>query len=296
VAEIPVGSKRTYRSWTTVFLLFWFMVINLADRSALGLAARPIMREFQLNHTQFGLGGMSFFIFFSTSSVLFGLAIARLSSKWTLACMATAWSLCQLLAVLSVSTSGLLLSRILLGLSDGAAYPIALYTAYKWFPNERRAVPTSIIATSGAVGAGFLAPVLSHLIAHSSWRTAFESLAVAGLLWCGLWIVIGRDGPSGADSAKEGNQETQAVSIRALLTARTVVGTQIAGFCAYWLLALSVLWLPTYPASASVSAHKPWDTSSCCPRSVRLSLFRLSMASRNISCDGASAVATRGEV
>jgi sugar phosphate permease len=39
---------------------------------------------------------------------------------------------------------------------------------------------------------------------------------------------------------------TQKVPVHRLLTSGTVIGTQLSGFCSYWLLTLAVLWVPAY--------------------------------------------------
>src|SRR5262249_11465821 len=52
------GTDRN-RAWIVVVLLFMFMVINFADKAAIGIAAVPIMQELQLGPRQFGLVGSS---------------------------------------------------------------------------------------------------------------------------------------------------------------------------------------------------------------------------------------------
>src|SRR6185437_11942101 len=71
--ECPMDMDRVSpRGWLIVAMLFCFMLINFADKAVLGLSAVPIMREFGLDHTEFGLIGTSFFGFFSLSAVLVG--------------------------------------------------------------------------------------------------------------------------------------------------------------------------------------------------------------------------------
>jgi MFS transporter, ACS family, D-galactonate transporter len=60
-----------------VGLLFSFMLIDFADTAVLGLSAVPIMRELGLTHTQFGLVGTSFFVFFSLAAVFVGFTVNR---------------------------------------------------------------------------------------------------------------------------------------------------------------------------------------------------------------------------
>jgi MFS transporter, ACS family, D-galactonate transporter len=47
------GSSRS--AWTVVALLSCFMLINFADKVVLALAAVPVMDEFSLTPTRFGL-------------------------------------------------------------------------------------------------------------------------------------------------------------------------------------------------------------------------------------------------
>jgi hypothetical protein len=47
----PVAQKG---GWAIVGLLFFFMLINFADKAIIGLAGVPIMRELNLSPTEFG--------------------------------------------------------------------------------------------------------------------------------------------------------------------------------------------------------------------------------------------------
>ncbi len=234
------------RGWLIVAMLFCFMLINFADKAVLGLSAVPIMRDLHLDHTEFGLVGTSFFVFFSLSTVLVGFLANRVPSKWILFAMALSWSLFQLPMMLPVGLAALVTNRMLLGLGEGPAYPVALHATYKWFPNLRRPLPTGIIALGGAVGTGIVAPVIVYVIIHYSWRTAFAMLGVAGLAWCAVWLFAGKEGPLTSGAPGPGASTYARVPYARLLTSRTFVGQTMVGFAAYWLLTLAVVWLPAY--------------------------------------------------
>ncbi len=234
------------RGWLIVAMLFCFMVINFADKAVLGLSAVPIMRDLGLDHTQFGLIGTSFFALFSLSAVLVGFLVNRVSTKWVLLVMALSWALFQLPMVLPLGLAALVVNRVLLGLGEGPAYPVALHATYKWFPNLRRPLPTSIIAIGGAVGAGIAAPAIVYVIVHYSWRSAFAMLGLVGLAWCAVWLFVGKEGPLSAEPIAVGVSTYERVPYMRLLTSRTFVGQALVAFAAYWLVTLSVVWLPAY--------------------------------------------------
>ena len=242
-------AKDPVQAWIMVCLLFLFMLINFADRAVLGLAAVPIMRELGLSHTQFGLIATSFFTLFSVGGVIGGFLVNRVASKWVLAALALIWSLCQLPMILSVSVAALVVNRVALGFSEGPAYPVALHAAYKWFPNERRAVPTSLVAIGALAGNGIAAPVIVAIVAAWSWHAAFGFLGAAGIIWCIAWLAIAREGPIIPKSRGSGKL-TAHHSYRRLFKCRTVIGVQVTGFCAYWLLTLAVVWLPAFLTQA----------------------------------------------
>jgi MFS family permease len=236
-------------AWTTVGLLFLFMLINFADRAVLGLAAVPIMHELGLSHTEFGLIGASFFTFFSAGAVIVGFLVNRVATKWVLAVLALTWSLCQLPLLLPLSAAALIANRVALGLSEGPAYPVALHAAYKWFPPEQRAMPTSLIAMGALAGNGIVAPVLVFVIAAWSWRAAFGLLGAVGLAWCIAWLAVSRDGAL-VDRNASPVAATARPSYRRLLSCRTIFGVLIVGFSAYWLMTLAIVWLPTFLTAA----------------------------------------------
>jgi hypothetical protein len=59
-------------AWRTALLLVVYMVINFADKIAVGLLAVPMMTELKLSPTDFGLIGSSFFWLFAVAGVAGG--------------------------------------------------------------------------------------------------------------------------------------------------------------------------------------------------------------------------------
>jgi len=233
-------------AWAIVAMLFLFMLINFADKAVLGLSAGPIIEELKLTHTQFGQVGSSFFIFFSISAILVGFVVNRIKTKWVLVVMALIWAVVQLPMLLVVGLPMLMANRIILGAGEGPAYPVALHAIFKWFANERRPLPASVIAMGGAVGTGIVAPGITYVILNHSWHVAFGMLGVLGLIWVVAWIAIGQEGPLSADAGHAADTGASKVSYPQLLTCRTFLGSVITGFSAYWLLTLAVVWLPSY--------------------------------------------------
>src|SRR5690348_5817288 len=140
------------------------MVINFADKAVIGVAAVPIMQELKLGPRQFGLIGSSFFLLFALSSVATGFLVNRLATRWVLLAMGLTWALTQVPMICSVGLETLMACRIALGASEGPTTPVALHSAYKWFPNALRTVPTAVILQGGAIGVLLALPLLNWVI------------------------------------------------------------------------------------------------------------------------------------
>lgn len=232
----------TTGSWLTVTLLFVFMVINYADKAVIGIAAVPIMRELGLSPSEFGLIGSSFFLLFAPSAIVVGFVANRVQTRWLLAGMGLLWALIQFPMMGATGFGTLLACRIALGAGEGPAGPVALHAIYKWFPNERRTLPTAVIAEGGGVGIMVAVPLLNRVIVRCSWHWAFAALAIAGLVWTALWLALGREGSVTSDGATVMAPPARRVSYGKLLLNPTIIASWCAAFGANWGLSQALSW------------------------------------------------------
>lgn len=235
------GAPRA--GWLMVGLLFLFMLINFADKAVIGIAAVPLMSELGLSPRQFGLLGSSFFLLFSLSAIITGFIVNHVQTRWALLVMGLVWALTQFPMIGSVGLFTIMASRIALGAAEGPAYPVALHSTYKWFPNELRTLPTAIVAQGAGVGIMVALPALNWVIVHYSWHWAFGVLGCAGLAWTVAWLALGREGPLVAGGgANEAAAPQQRVPYRRLLLSPTIIGCWCAMFGAQWGLSLALSW------------------------------------------------------
>jgi ACS family D-galactonate transporter-like MFS transporter len=238
--------SESRKAWTAVVLVFLFMLINFADKAVVGLASVPIMRDLGLNHRQFGLLGSAFFLLFSLSGVVVGFLANRIGTKILMLVMGLVWAAALLPLSVVASFEMLLASRVVLGAAEGPAFPVAVHSVYKWFGNQRRALPTSVVASGAAFGTGLMAPLITWIIVHYGWHAAFGTLGGVGLAWACVWLVFAEEGPIDRDATVGDAAAGHRVPYRHLLLSRTAIGVFLAGFAAYWIIALNIVWLANY--------------------------------------------------
>jgi MFS family permease len=251
-------------AWKITFLLFLFMLVNFADKIVVGRAGVPIMNELQLQPEQFGLLGSSFFFLFSISAIVVGFIVNRIATRWVLLALAVIWALAQFPMVGSVSFTTLLICRVILGAGEGPAFSVAAHSVYKWFPDEKRTLPTAILSQGSAFGVILAVPALNWLIVNHSWHYAFGALGVVGLMWVAAWLVWGREGPLVQTVAMAAADPR--VPYSRLLTSRTFIGCCAATFGAYWALSLGLTWFTPFivkglgfsPKDAGWISILPW--------------------------------------
>lgn len=252
----PSTSTRRARAWGVTALLMALMIVNFADKSVLGLAADPIRHDLGLSATGFGLANSAFFLLFSLTGAAVGMLADRIRSRRLLLGMAVVWSVSQLPMALGAGFGVLVASRIVLGAAEGPAFPVAQHTAFTWFADRRRNLPGALIGAGTALGVVIAAPTLTWMIGHHGWRSAFGTVAVAGLVWSALWFFLGREGsmdtatdrhvsvadPARADRSASATQ----LPYRRILRTRTWIGATIAYFGTYWAAALMLVWMPSF--------------------------------------------------
>src|ERR1700733_3525132 len=230
--------------WKITFLLFLFMLVNFADKIVVGLAGVPIMAELKLEPGQFGLLGASFFFLFLVAALVLGFIVNRIATRWVLLALALIWALAQFPMVGTVSFTTLLICRVILGAGEGPASSVAVHSVYKWFPDEKRTLPTAILSQGSAFGVILAVPALNWIIVNHSWHYGFGALGVVGLLWVAAWLVWGKEGPLVQTAAMAAAEPR--IPYFQLLTSRTFVGCCVAPFGAYWGLSLGLTWFTPF--------------------------------------------------
>ena len=231
-------------AWKITFLLFLFMLVNFADKIVVGLAGVPIMTELKLEPEQFGLLGSSFFFLFSIAAIVVGFIVNRVATRWVLFALALIWALAQFPMVGTVSFSTLLICRVILGAGEGPAFSVAAHAVYKWFPDEKRTLPTAILSQGSAFGVILAVPALNWVIVNYSWHYGFGALGVVGLLWVVAWLMLGKEGPLTHTVAMEATEPR--IPYLQLLTSRTFIGCCAATFGACWALSLGLTWFTSF--------------------------------------------------
>jgi ACS family D-galactonate transporter-like MFS transporter len=243
-ATKAAGGGTPKEAWLIVALLFLFMAINFADKAVIGIAGVPMMQELRLSPSQFGLIGSSFFLLFSLSAIVTGFIVNRVETRWALLVMGLVWALTQFPMLGNVGFAAVVASRIALGAGEGPATPVALHSAYKWFPNELRTLPTALVVQGGGIGIMVALPLLNWVIVHYSWHWAFGALGIVGLAWTAAWLALGREGSLAAAAAATTGRAAprERVAYGQLLLSPTVLACWCASFAANWGLSQALSW------------------------------------------------------
>lgn len=178
--------------WWVCGLLLLASTINYMDRQTLANAATRISREFQLSQEQYGNFEFVFGWAFAIGSLLFGIAVDRVSVWWLYPVVLFLWSAVGFATGLTDSYSGLLICRTFLGFFEGGHWPCAVKTTQRLLVSRDRAMGNSVLQSGTSIGA-ILTPLIMRAMltdTPGSWRMPFQLVGVAGLLWIGLWLAL----------------------------------------------------------------------------------------------------------
>lgn len=177
-------------------LLLIAYVFNYLDRQILGILAGPIIADLHLNDRQFGaLSGPPFAILYSVLGIPFAFFADRTSRSRVIAAAVAFWSLFTGLCGTAVSFWQFFAFRMGVGIGEagGVAPSYALIADY--FEPRRRARALAIFSLGVPIGLS-LGTLLGAYIAHAiSWRAAFYTMGVVGVLLAPILLLVVRDPP-----------------------------------------------------------------------------------------------------
>lgn len=198
-----MAPRITGTAWYALALVALSNAMSLLDRNILAILAPHIKADLKIGDAEMGLlYGTVFALFYA----LFSLPLGRLSDGWLrnriLAISILFWSLASGLAAFANGFAILIISRLGVGIGEGATSPAGTSLLFDYFPKQRRGLVMAVIAASIAVGLG-MSNVIGGVAAQwwdtryaaggaplgfHGWQFAFlvasaPGLILAALLW-----------------------------------------------------------------------------------------------------------------
>lgn len=172
-------------------------VLLYLDRFCISMASTYFQKEFDLSRLEIGLVYSAFFLSYALAQVPTSWLGDRLGARLMLGSCVLAWSLLTGMIGLASGLASLLVIRLLLGISQAGAYPIAGRINSIWVPDRMRAMGNGLVTMGGRGGAA-LAPFLTAeliLLYNNDWRPVFWLYGAAGVVWSAYFFARFRNTP-----------------------------------------------------------------------------------------------------
>src|SRR6267143_4574008 len=238
-------------------LLCMMYLITYVDRVNISTAADAIKRELGLSNIQLGFLQSAFGYPYLLFQIFGGWIGDRFGPRRTLFLCGVIWAAATILTGLAGTLATLFLVRVLLGVGEGATFPVATRAMQMWTPPGRRGFAQGITHAFARFGNAVTPPIVAWLIALITWRGSFVALGCLSLLWVLTWMWYFRDNPAehaGVTPAELERLPNRGVALRREQRprvpwgplARRMLPVTIVYFCYVWTLWLYLNWLPSF--------------------------------------------------
>lgn len=195
-------TRSTAWRWCVCALLLCASTINYTDRVTLSTIATRISHQFSLTQENYGTIETGFGLAFAFGSLMFGLIVDRFPVRWVYPSALLLWSAAGFMTGHARNYQELLLCRIALGLFEGGHWPCAIKTTRWLLEPKDRSMGNSVLQSGTSIGA-IITPILMRVLLTpdpNSWRTAFQIIGAAGLVWILAWFFLIRSSDLGGSN------------------------------------------------------------------------------------------------
>jgi sugar phosphate permease len=253
--------------WTYIaptLLVIWIITNFDKANMAIVMNDKSFLADFGLAGHQAKLGWLSsgLFLAYGLSSPVWGWVVDRIGPKKTAVISCLMWALTCFWSGFATDYTSLLLSRVALGVGEGALYPLTLAVVSRWFALRERGRATSFWWIGTMIGPMFTGLLVTSLILAVGWRWQFAVLGLLALLFpLPMILMLTTDrpeqhpkvSPAEAELISQGSLENnEDAPGRALKTVHNVWTSY-----RYWLTTIAMtsnaiffwgwaIWLPTY--------------------------------------------------
>lgn len=184
--------NKSYYPWLVVALLWVVAFLNYFDRLLITSMRDPIVSDFQINDAQFGLLTSVFLWSYGIVSPFGGYLADKYSRKKLIVFSVGVWSAVTLWTGYTQSFSEILITRVLMGVSEACYIPAALALITDYHSRKTQSLATGLhmcgLYTGLALGG------LGGYIAQAwGWRYGFHVFGAFGVLYSILLLFLLKD-------------------------------------------------------------------------------------------------------
>ena len=157
-------------------LLCVMYLITYVDRVNISTAAGLHQRELGLSNTQLGFLQSAFGYPYLMFQIFGGWIGDRFGPRRTLFLCGLIWATATILTGFAGGLISLFVCRVLVGIGEGATFPVATRAMQSWTPVGRRGFAQGLTHAFARLGNAITPPIVAWLIAIVAWRGSFVAL------------------------------------------------------------------------------------------------------------------------
>lgn len=258
VSATATGANVTHKRFGIYILLLVMTLINYFDRTVLSIAMPALIHVFDLTPVAVGYLLSSFIWSYAPLQLPAGMVLDRWGTRKTAWRCIGFWSAATALTGLSWNFASLFVCRLMLGVGESPTFALGTRAVREWAPAKERAYATAIFASGPALGTAVGAVVIAWLVGTVGWRMAFVISGALGFVWIVFWLKFFRNPEDAAwlpeaertmilaERAPGGTTDAHGMSLKELLSYRTMWGLFLTQGCVNYTQYLFLTWLPTY--------------------------------------------------
>ena len=245
LADIPAASRPVPGAWLVVGLLWGVGCLNYLDRVMLNTMRDSIKAAVPMGDDQFGMLTSAFLVVYAVLSPVGGWCADRFSRRRVILLSLVVWSLVTWTTSYAQTFHQLLVTRVMMGVSEACYIPAALAMIADYHREGTRSLATGI-HMSGLYAGMALGGMGGWMAERHGWSASFFTFGCIGVGYGLVLFKFLRDAPSVRPLGSV--QSTERLSV----TARALLGTPAMWVIAFQWGALSfaswafVTWMPTF--------------------------------------------------
>lgn len=197
---VPIRGRVRGRILVLLCIMYGIAYI---DRTNISTAAPYIQSALNLSDLQLGLAFSAFSVPYALLQIVGGTIGEKLGPRKALTWITILWGIATIATGFATGLASLIGARLLLGLSESAAFPTGTLAMSRWFPLSRNGFIQGVVHSAARLGNAIAPLIVAALIAWSGWRSSFFYIGAFSVLWALLWVYLFRNEPKSHPSISE---------------------------------------------------------------------------------------------